>query len=89
VKGLIALADDPGKPLLIQGAQHVFSPARRLPAWPDADRERRIVVIGEGLQPGEIERVWAVFMGAPAIDQPDRAALLDNPLATKLGGLLA
>jgi len=89
VKALIALADDPGKPLLIQGAQHVFSPPRRLPVWPDAVRETRIVVIGEGLQPGEIERLWAAFMGGPAIDRPDRAALVENPLSPRPGGLLA
>jgi len=89
VKGLIALADDPGKPLLIQGAQHVFSPPRRLPAWPDADRATRLVVIGEGLAPGEVERFWAALVGAPAIDQPDRAALVENPLSPRPGGLLA
>ena len=89
VKGLIALADDPGKPLLIQGAQHVFSPPRRLPAWPDADRATRLVVIGEDLAPGEVERFWAACIGAPAIDQPDRAALVENPRAPRPGGLLA
>ncbi len=30
VKGLIGLADDPARPLLIHGAQHVFHPPRRL-----------------------------------------------------------
>jgi len=88
-KGLIALADDPEKPLLIQGAQHVFSPPRRLPAWPDADRATRLVVIGEGLAPGEVDRFWAAVVGAPTIDQPDRAALVENPLAPRPGGLLA
>jgi G3E family GTPase len=88
VKGLIALADDPGKPLLIQGAQHVFHPARRLPAWPDRDRATRIVFIGEGIEREEIQRIWAAFAGAPSVDRPDRAALLDNPLAPRSGGLL-
>ncbi len=88
MKGLIALADDPGKPLLIQGAQHVFHPSRRLPAWPDGDRTTRIVFIGEAIERDEIERLWAAFVDAPAIDSPDRAALIDNPLAPRPGGLL-
>jgi G3E family GTPase len=89
VKGLIALADDPAKPLLIQGAQHVFHPPRRLPAWPSADRGTRIVFIGENIAPAEIERFWAAIVGQPSVDQPDRAALLDNPLSPSRGGLLA
>jgi G3E family GTPase len=88
VKGLIALADDPGKPLLIQGAQHVFHPPRRLPAWPDADRSTRLVFIGEGIEVGEIDRFWAMLVGEPSIDQADRAALLDSPLSPSRGGLL-
>jgi G3E family GTPase len=88
VKGLIALADDPGKPLLIQGAQHVFHPPRRLPAWPDADRATRIIFIGEGIEPSDIDRLWAAFAGAPSVDQPDRAALVDNPLSPRRAGLL-
>ena len=34
VKGLVATADDPDRPWLIQGAQHAFAPPLRLPAWP-------------------------------------------------------
>jgi G3E family GTPase len=89
VKGLIALADDPGKPLLIQGAQNVFHPARRLPGWPDAERATRIVFIGEGIERDEIDRLWAAFAGAPAIDSPDRTALTDNPLSPRRGGLFS
>jgi G3E family GTPase len=88
VKGLIALADDPGRPLLIQGAQEVFHPPRRLPAWPDADRSTRLVFIGEGIEAGEIDRFWAALVSEPSIDQADRAALLENPLSPSRGGLL-
>jgi G3E family GTPase len=88
IKGLIALADDPSKPLLIQGAQHVFHPPRRLPGWPSADRQTRIVFIGEDIVPAEIEKFWAAIVGQPSVDQPDRAALFDNPLLPPRGGLL-
>ena len=88
VKGLIALADDPGKPLLIQGAQHVFHPPRRRPGWPDGDRQTRIVFIGEEIERKEIDRLWGAFAGGLGIDSPDRAALLDSPLSRRPGGLL-
>lgn len=89
VKGLIGLADDPGRPLLIHGAQHIFHPPRRLPAWPDGERRTRLVVIVDGLARGEIDPLWAALEGAPQIDAPDLAALADNPLAPRRGGLLA
>jgi G3E family GTPase len=89
VKGLIGLADDPARPLLIHGAQHVFHPPRRLPAWPDGERRTRLVVIGDGVERGEIEPLWAALEGAPRVDAPDLAALADNPLAPRVGGLLA
>ena len=45
VKGIVALADDLSRPLVIQGVQHVFHPPLRLPAWPDGDHTTRIVFI--------------------------------------------
>jgi hypothetical protein len=33
--------------------------------------------------------LWAALTGAPQLDAPDLAALSDNPLAPKRGGLLA
>jgi G3E family GTPase len=45
VKGIVALGDDPSRPVVIQGVQHVFHPPLRLPAWPDADHSTRMVFI--------------------------------------------
>jgi G3E family GTPase len=89
VKGLIGLADNPGRPLLIHGAQHVFHAPRVLPAWPDGERLSRLVVIADGVAPERIEALWAALTGAPRLDAPDLAALADNPLAPKRAGLLA
>lgn len=89
VKGLIGLADDPGRPLLIHGAQHVFHAPRRLAAWPDGERLTRLVVIADGVAPAQIEALWSALAGAPQIDAPDLDALTDNPLAPRRGGLLA
>jgi len=49
VKGLVDVAEQPGRPALIHGVQHVFEPPEWLPAWPVEDRRTRLVVIGDGI----------------------------------------
>ena len=89
VKGIVALSDDPARPLVIHGVQHVFHPPVRLAAWPDADRRTRIVFILRDLSRDYVDRLWGALTGAAAPDAPDAAALTDNPLAPRRpGGLL-
>jgi G3E family GTPase len=81
LKGVVKLAETPDRPVVIHGVQHVFHPAVRLPAWPDRDTRTRIVLITRDLDPAAVRRLFDAFIGAAAApDQPDRAALLDNPL---------
>ncbi|MPZ57401.1 MAG: GTP-binding protein [Rhizobiales bacterium] len=80
VKGVIRLAESPDTPLVIHGVQHVFHPPARLDAWPDEDRRTRLVFIVRDLDPEVIRGLFRAFLGTPAIDRPDRAALVDNPL---------
>lgn len=89
VKGLISLADDPDRPVVLHGVQHVFHPLARLDRWPDGDRRTRMVFILRDLHPSFVEKLWSAFTGALAPDAPDRAALTDNPLKPGGGGLLA
>jgi G3E family GTPase len=79
-KGVVKIAEQPEAPLVVHGVQHVFHPAATLPAWPDDDRRTRLVFIVRDLEPGPIRALFDAFSGAAAVDQPDRAALLDNPL---------
>jgi G3E family GTPase len=88
VKGIVALADDPARPLVIHGVQHVFHPPVRLETWPDEDHTTRIVFILYDMEPGFIEAIWKAFVDIAAPDTPDRAALTDNPLQVTRGGLL-
>ncbi len=81
VKGIVALADDLSRPLVIHGVQHVFHPPVRLDAWPDADHTTRIVFILKDLAPEFVEKLWAAFANIARTDTPDRAAMEDNPLA--------
>jgi G3E family GTPase len=88
VKGIVGLADDPERPVVIHGVQHVFHPPVRLDRWPDDDHQTRIVFIVRDLDQAFVEKFWGLFTGGPAIDQPDAAALANNPLSPKAGGLL-
>ncbi|QGM47528.1 CobW family GTP-binding protein [Methylocystis heyeri] len=89
VKGIVGLTDDPARPVVIHGVQHVFHPPHRLEAWPDADRRTRIVFIVKDLEESFVAGLYAAFAGTPAVGTPDAAALTDNPLAPKSSGLLA
>ncbi|WP_336489747.1 CobW family GTP-binding protein [Methylobacterium nigriterrae] len=81
LKGLVALAEDPDRPVVIHGVQHVMHMPATLPAWPDADRRSRIVLIVRDLDRAFVERLWDAFLGRPRVDAPDAAALTANPLA--------
>jgi G3E family GTPase len=87
LKGIVKLKETPDRPVVIHGVQHVFHPAVQLPGWPDSDRSTRIVLITRDLDPAAVRRLFDAFIGAGAApDQPDRAALIDNPLVP-FGGL--
>jgi hypothetical protein len=51
--------------------------------WPSDDRRSRLVFIVDGLDRSFIERLWNAFLGRPELDQPDAAALSDNPLSLR------
>lgn len=81
MKGIVCVAEDPARPLVLHGVQRLLHPPARLPAWPDGDRRTRIVLIGDGLDEAWARGLFAAFAGVPAIDRPDAAALTANPLA--------
>jgi G3E family GTPase len=80
MKGIVQLAETPDTPLVLHGVQHVFHPPARLPQWPDADRRTRIVFITRDLPEATVRELFNAFLGVPAPDRPDRAALTENPL---------
>ena len=80
LKGIVKIAEEPDRPLVIHGVQHVMHPPVRLERWPDADERSRIVVITRDLAPEAVTRLFDAFLERRAPDTPDRAALFDNPL---------
>jgi G3E family GTPase len=49
VKGLMNIAEEPGRPAVIQGAQHLLHTMTWLDSWPDSDHRTRIVFITQGI----------------------------------------
>ena len=88
IKGIVALTDDPRRPVVIHGVQHIFHPPHRLENWPDQDHRTKIVFILKDLDEKFIEGLYAALTSQPAPDQPDASVLINNPLAPKSGGLL-
>lgn len=80
VKGIVKIEEEPDRPVVIHGVQHVFHPAAQLEAWPDADRRTRMVFIVRDIEPRVIRELFDAFLGRMNADRPDRTALVDNPL---------
>ncbi len=80
VKGIVRLAEMPDTPVVVHGVQHVFHPPARLERWPDDDHRTRIVFITRDLPERPVRELFEAFLGQPAVERPDLAALTDNPL---------
>jgi G3E family GTPase len=80
MKGVVKLAEDPDRPLVLHVVQHVMHPPAQLPAWPDADTRTRLVFITRDLDEGFVRRMFEAFTNTLAPDTPDRAAVTENPL---------
>lgn len=61
VKGIIHVAEEPERPAVIQGAQHLLHNLSWLERWPDDDRRSRIVFITQGFDRAEVEDMIAVL----------------------------
>ncbi|MGL4634751.1 MAG: CobW family GTP-binding protein [Beijerinckiaceae bacterium] len=64
LKAIVKIAENPDKPVIIHGVQHVFHPPVILDKWPDDDRRTRMVFITKDLDPAFIEGLWQAFLGA-------------------------
>ena len=62
VKGIVHLAEQPDRPLVIHGVQHLFHPPESLPAWPGTDRRTRIVFITRGVETEALDETLDVLV---------------------------
>ena len=59
LKGLVNIAESPGRPAVIHGVQHVFHPPAWLERWPSGERRSRLVFIGRGIAQAWVEALLA------------------------------
>jgi G3E family GTPase len=57
VKGLVNVAEEPDRPAVIQGVQHLLHTMTWLPRWPDADHRTRIVFITRGVVRSDLQEM--------------------------------
>jgi hypothetical protein len=69
--GLVALADDPGRPLVLHSGSPAIYPGQRLAAWPSEDRRTRMIAITRDLDPAILKRLFA----AVTAPWPDRTLM--------------
>jgi G3E family GTPase len=67
VKGLVAIAEAPERPMVVHGVQHIFHPPVKLDAWPSADRRTRLVFITRDLPRETIDSTLRKFGGVAAV----------------------
>ena len=61
VKGLVNIAEKPGEPAVIQGAQNIFHSLEFLDTWPSKDERTRIVFITRGIEKDYVEDSFALI----------------------------
>lgn len=61
MKAIVKVSDDPARPVVLHGVQHVFHPPVRLPAWPDGDERTRLVFIVKDVEKPMIEGLFRAF----------------------------
>lgn len=75
-KGIVQVTDEPERPLVLHGVQHVFHPPARLDRWPSEDRRTRLVFIVRNIERETIARTLVKFaaIDAASIASPVLAA---------------
>ncbi|ORE90025.1 GTP-binding protein [Aurantimonas sp. 22II-16-19i] len=82
MKGVVLIAENPLRPLVLHGVQGFLHPPAQLAAWPGSTKPgTRIVLIGQGLDERYARDLFSAFTGGVAADTADRAAIEANPLA--------
>jgi len=61
VKGIIKLEEDPDRPMVIHGVQHIFHPPFKMDKWPDDDHRTRLVFITYNIKRAQLEDLFKAF----------------------------
>jgi G3E family GTPase len=61
VKGLVGVIEEPGRPAVLQGAQHLLHNLTWLDRWPDDDHRTRIVFITQNMPKADLEELVSLL----------------------------
>jgi G3E family GTPase len=77
VKGLVNVREEPGRPAIIQGAQHLLHTMTWLDRWPSADMRTRVVFITQGIARDRLKDIIELLdrMSARTFAARERARL--------------
>ncbi|WP_330628258.1 GTP-binding protein [Thioclava sp. FTW29] len=76
IKGLVALRDDPSRPVVVHAVGHRLYPNLRLEGWPEGQAGNRLVVIGTALDEAGLRQQFDALCGkAPLFGLASFAAL--------------
>ncbi|MBT9244030.1 GTP-binding protein [Gemmobacter fulvus] len=62
LKGLVEIAELPGRPTVFHVVQHILSPPRSLPVWPEGMEGSRLVVIAAGPGRNQLPPMLTTFL---------------------------
>jgi G3E family GTPase len=84
-KGIVHVAEEPERPAVIQGAQHLLHNLSWLERWPDADRRSKIVFATQGYDRADVEDMIALLdrVAARTADARKRAQRASAPAGTQ------
>ncbi|MEO9874788.1 MAG: GTP-binding protein [Anderseniella sp.] len=83
MKGIVKLADDESRPVVVHGVQHVLHPPERLERWPDEDHRTRLVFITRDIRRDELDGLLKAFTD-PITGGAE--AFSDDTLSLRRGG---
>lgn len=66
VKGILAIREEPERPLVVHAVQHVVHEPVELDAWPSADRSSRLVFVTRNLPREAVEALWEAVLAHEA-----------------------
>jgi G3E family GTPase len=80
VKGLINILEEPGKPAVVQGVQHLLHNVTWLEKWPTADERTRIVFITQGMVHSDLKDMIEILdrMSARTFAAREKARLAEQ-----------
>lgn len=77
LKGIVNIVEEPNRPAVIHGVQHVFHAPAWLARWPSADRSTRLVLIGYALSEAWLSRLLSAIEQEVCDVRAETAAAID------------